>query len=115
MSAPTNFHVTGNPLFSLFPIEKAKFPNLTCRKLGQGHSMVIILRNYGGLESWVRHTKFRGNQPAGSGEEVFLRVYNIYGRGGHLGHVTSIKSSDLHCLVPGSFHTKFGSDQHSSD
>ena len=36
------------------------------------------------------HTKFRGNWPAGSGEEDFLRVFTIYGRGGHLGHLTSI-------------------------
>ena len=56
------------------------------------------------------HTKFHGNRPAGSGEEDFT----IYGRGGHLGHVTSIMSSDFHCLVPESFHTKFGSDRHSS-
>ena len=59
------------------------------------------------------HTKFRGNWPAGSGED-FLRVFTIYGRDGHLGHVTSIMSSDFHCLVPESFHTEFGSDQHSS-
>ena len=36
------------------------------------------------------HTKFHGNQPAGSGEEGFRRVFTIYGCGGHLGHVTSI-------------------------
>ena len=36
------------------------------------------------------HTKFRENQPAGSGEEDLLRVLTIYGRGGHIGHVTSI-------------------------
>ena len=59
------------------------------------------------------HTKFRGNLPAGSGEG-FLRVFTIYGRGGHLGHVTSIMSTDFHFLVPESFHTKFGSDRHSS-
>ena len=35
------------------------------------------------------HTKFHGNRSAGSGEEDFLRVFTIYGRGGHLGHVTS--------------------------
>ena len=58
------------------------------------------------------HTKFRGNQPAGSGED-FLRVFTIYGLGGHLGHVTSIMSSDFHFLVLESFHTKFDSDQHS--
>ena len=60
------------------------------------------------------HNKFRGNQPAGSGDEDFLSVFTIYGRGGHLGHVTSNMSSDFHFLVPESFHTKFGLDQHSS-
>ena len=60
------------------------------------------------------HTKFLGNWPAGSGEEDFLRVFSIYGRGGHLGHVTSIMSSDFHFLVPESFHKKIGSDRHSS-
>ena len=35
------------------------------------------------------HNKFRGNRPAGSGED-FLRVFTIYGRDGHLGHVTHL-------------------------
>ena len=60
------------------------------------------------------HTKFRGNRPAGSGEEDFLRVFTIYGHGGHLGHVTSIILSDFHFLVPESFQKKYGSDRHSS-
>ena len=60
------------------------------------------------------HTKFRGNRPAGSGEKDFWRVFTIYGHGGHLGHLTSIMSSDFHFLVLESFHTKFGSDRHSS-
>ena len=60
------------------------------------------------------HIKFRGNRPASSGEEDFLRVFTIYGHGGHLGHVTGIMSSDFHFLVHESFPTKFGSDQHSS-
>ena len=47
-------------------------------------------------------------------EKIFEGFFAIYGRGGHLGHVTSIMSSDYHFLVPGSFHTKFGSDRHSS-
>ena len=34
------------------------------------------------------HTKFRGNRPVGSGEGDFLKVFTIYGRGGHLGHET---------------------------
>ena len=60
----------------------------------------------------MQHTKFRRNRPFGLGKEEFLRVFTIYGRGGHLGHVTSIMSSDV--LVPESFHTKFGSDQQCS-
>ena len=53
------------------------------------------------------HTKFRGNRPAGFGEEDFLRVFTIYGRGGHLGHVTSIMSSDFHFLLPENFIQNF--------
>ena len=30
------------------------------------------------------HAKFRGYRRAGSGEEDFLRVFSIYGRGGHM-------------------------------
>ena len=59
------------------------------------------------------HTKFRGDRPAGSGEEDFLRVFTIYGHGVHLGYVTSIMSSNFHFLVPESFLTKFGSELHS--
>ena len=51
--------------------------------------------------------KFCGNRPAGSREEDFLRVFVIYGRGSHLGHVTSIMSSDFHFLVPERLHTKY--------
>ena len=35
------------------------------------------------------HAKFLLNRSTGSGED-FLRVYTIYGHGGHLGHVTLI-------------------------
>ena len=60
------------------------------------------------------HTKFRGNRHAGSGEEGFRGVFTIYGRGSHLGHVTSFLSSDFHFFVPESFHTKFDSNLYSS-
>ena len=60
------------------------------------------------------HAKFQDHRPSGSGEEDFQRFLTLYGCGGHLGHVTSIMSSDFHFLVPESFHTKFGSDGHSS-
>ena len=47
-------------------------------------------------------------------KKIFDRFSTIYGRGGHLGHVTSIMSPDFYFLVPESFHTKFDSDRHSS-
>ena len=43
-----------------------------------------------------------------------FKGFTIYGQGGHLGHVTSIMSSNFHFLVPESFLTKFGSELHSS-
>ena len=30
------------------------------------------------------HTKFQGHRSIGSGEENFLKVFTIYGHGGHL-------------------------------
>ena len=33
-------------------------------------------------------TKSQGHQPSAYGDEDFLMVFTIYGRGGHLGHVT---------------------------
>ena len=50
-----------------------EFLYVPCRKIGQGHSRVIIYINYDGQESPMLHTKFRENRPAGSGEEDFLR------------------------------------------
>ena len=60
------------------------------------------------------HTKFRENRLAGSGKRRFLKGFTINERGGHLGHVTSIILTNLHFLVPESFHTKFGSEWPSS-
>ena len=71
--------------------------------------MVIIYINYDGQESQMLHTKFRENRPAGSGKD-FCRVFTIYGRGGHLGHVTRIMLINFQFLVPESFHTNFGSE-----
>ena len=63
--------------------------------------MVIILTNYDGLESQMLLTKFCENRPAGSGEEDCLVVFTIYGRGGHLGHVTRISRSNFHSTTHG--------------
>ena len=46
-------------------------------------------------------------------KKIFEGFFTIYGRGGHLDHVTSIMSSDFHFHIPESFHTKFGSDRQS--
>ena len=46
------------------------------------------------------HTKFHENWPAGSGEEDFLVVFTIYGRGGHLGHVTWISLKNFRLPYP---------------
>ena len=60
------------------------------------------------------HTKFRENWPAGSGEEKFLVVFIIYGRGGHLGHVTWISRSNVRLPYPWMLHIKFHFDWPSS-
>ena len=44
----------------------------------------------------------------------FLKGFTISGCGGYLGQLTSIMSSNAHFLVPEGFHTKFGSERHSS-
>ena len=41
-------------------------------------------------------TKFCANRPAGPREEDCLVVSTIYGRGGHLGHVTRILRINFH-------------------
>ena len=59
------------------------------------------------------HAKFRGNRPAGSGEENFSRVFTIYGRGGHLGYVTRMSRTNFRFLYPRRLHIKFCFDQSS--
>ena len=54
------------------------------------------------------HTKFRENRPAGSGEEDYLRVFTIYGLGGHLGHVTWTIYINFRFAFPRRLHIKFG-------
>ena len=57
------------------------------------------------------HTKFRENRSAGSGEEDFLRVFTIYGRGGHLGHVTQMPRTKYSSPYPRRLHIIFGFDR----
>ena len=57
------------------------------------------------------HTKFRENRPAGSGEEDFWRVFTIYGRGSHFGHVTQMPRTNFRSPYPRRLHIKFGFDR----
>ena len=50
--------------------------------------MVTIYTNFVELESLMLHAKFQDHRTSGSGELRFLKVFTIYGRGSHLGHVT---------------------------
>ena len=34
------------------------------------------------------HARFQNHMTSSSGEEDFLKVFSIYGKNGHLGHVT---------------------------
>ena len=58
----------------------------------------------------MQDIKFRGNPPIGSGKEDFLRVFTIYGRGGHLGHVTQISRTNFRSPYTWRFHIKFHFD-----
>ena len=60
------------------------------------------------------HTKFRENLSASSGEEDFELFFTIYGRGGHLGHVTQISQANFHSHYPWMLLIKFHFDWPSS-
>ena len=45
------------------------------------------------------HTKFSGNRHRMDLKKIF-EGFNIYGNGGHLGHVTSIMPLNVNFLVP---------------
>ena len=55
------------------------------------------------------HIKFQVHRSSGSGEEVFFKVFTIYGHGGHVGHVTQLICINFHSFSPSSFHMNFGS------
>ena len=56
------------------------------------------------------HTKPQDHWPFGSGEEDFLRVFTIYERGGHLGHVTQAPQTNFRSPISLKLHMKFGFD-----
>ena len=56
------------------------------------------------------HAKFQDHRTSGSGED-FLKVYTIYGRSAHLGHVTWTIYISFGSPYPRRFQIKFGFDQ----
>ena len=55
------------------------------------------------------NTKPQGEWPFGAGED-FLGVFTIYGRGGHLGHLTRTLRTNFCSPIPLRLHMKFGFD-----
>ena len=56
------------------------------------------------------HAKFQDHRTSSSGEEDVLKVFTIYRRGGHLGHVTWTIYTNLGSPFPRRLHLKFGID-----
>ena len=56
------------------------------------------------------HAKFQDHRTLGSGEEDFLKVFTIYGHGGHLGHVTCTNYINFLSHFSRRIHVKFGID-----
>ena len=56
------------------------------------------------------HAKFQDHRISCSGEEAFLKVFTIYGHGGHLGHVTWTIYINFRSPFQRMLHIKFGFD-----
>ena len=54
------------------------------------------------------HTKFRGIGQPVTVKKIFEGFFTIFWHGGHLGHVTSIISTNFRFHVPKSLQIKFG-------
>ena len=90
-----------------FPFKSIRMQIWPWRLVGQGQLRIIIWTNLVGPTSPMLHTKSQGHRPSCSGEEDFERVFTIYGRGGHLGHVTKIFCIHFSYLIIRSLHMKF--------
>ena len=55
------------------------------------------------------HAKFPDHRTSGSGED-FFKVFTIYGRGGHLGHVTWTIYTNFRSPFPRRLHIKLSFD-----
>ena len=91
----------------IFPFKCIRKQIWPWRKVGQGQPRIIIWTNLVGSTTPMLHTKSQGHRPSGSGEEDFLRVFTIYGRGGHLGHVTKTIWTNFRSPTLRSLHMKY--------
>ena len=66
-----------NPLFSLFPIEKPKLPDLTLPLNRSRSHQVIICTNYDGLESPMLHTSFMKIGPPVLEKKIFEGFFTL--------------------------------------
>ena len=55
------------------------------------------------------HTEFQGHRSIASEEEDFLKVFTIYGHGGHVGHAIQLICIHFHSHSPLMFQMNFGS------
>ena len=97
-------------LNSFSPYKSMRDQIWTCRKIGQGEPRVIIWTNYDRPKASMLHTKPQGHWPFGSVEENFWRVFTIYERCGHLGHVTQTLRTNFRSPTLLRLHMKFGFD-----
>ena len=102
-----------NDFLTVFPYKSIWDQIWPCCKISKGQPRVIFWKNYDGPESPVIHTKSQGHWPFGSVEEDFWRVFIIYGRFGHLGHVTQTPRTNFRSPIPLRLHMKVGFDRSS--
>ena len=69
--------------------------------------MVIMYINFVSL---MLHATFQDYRTSGSGEEVFLNAFTIYGRGEYLGHMTETIYINLRSPFSRRLYIKFGLD-----
>ena len=78
--------------------------------MGQGHPRVMVYTNFVELDCLMLHAKFQNHRPYGSCEEDFLKVFDIYSQGGHLGHVALTIYTNFHCPFKTMLNIKFDFD-----
>ena len=82
-------------IYTFFNRKRLSYQIWPCSNVSHVKPRAIIWTNYDGLEPLMLQTKFRGDCFTCSREEDFWRVFTIYWRGSHLGHVTQMLQTAL--------------------